>query len=234
MTVHLTARLVWHDRAWDGHVCDHPSKNVYCVAHQHVREVFRDPAKVEREDKAATLPLVELDGWRPPCSRDPVGLLQDRCHDDTRRPAGAEGTAAGFGGLASLFRLSLAVPLDAGGQFPVSLRAGRTHDLWPEEPEKRKRLGVRTRPAEGAALALLGQVGEEAVVGLLLLQGRPSVRREAATHPDRGQPHFGGRQPTLLRLGGKESDRAVSHLVPPHHPRLREPRRPAPVPGIPA
>ncbi|MCG3131545.1 MAG: ATP-dependent RecD-like DNA helicase [Phycisphaerae bacterium] len=74
MTTHLTARLVWHDRAWDGHVCDHPGKNVHCVAHQHVREVFRDPAKVEREDKAASLPLAELEGWRPPCSRDPLAF----------------------------------------------------------------------------------------------------------------------------------------------------------------
>ena len=29
MTTHLSTRLVWHDRAWDGHVCDHPSKNAY-------------------------------------------------------------------------------------------------------------------------------------------------------------------------------------------------------------
>ncbi|MBX3358828.1 MAG: ATP-dependent RecD-like DNA helicase [Phycisphaeraceae bacterium] len=72
--VHLSARLVWHDRAWDGHVCDQPGKNVYCVAHKHVREAFRDPVKVEREEKAASLPLLELDGWRPPCSRDPLAF----------------------------------------------------------------------------------------------------------------------------------------------------------------
>jgi ATP-dependent exoDNAse (exonuclease V) alpha subunit len=36
--------------------------------------VFRDPAKVEREEKAASLPLAELDGWRPPCSRDPLAF----------------------------------------------------------------------------------------------------------------------------------------------------------------
>lgn len=74
MTIHLTARLVWHDRAWDGHVCDAPDKNVYCVAHQHVREVFRDTAKLDREVKAAALPLAELDDWRPPCSRDPLAF----------------------------------------------------------------------------------------------------------------------------------------------------------------
>ena len=74
MPTHLTSRLVWHDRAWDGHVCDQPTKNVYCVAHQHIREAFRDPAKVEQENKAASVPLAELDGWRPPCSRDPLAF----------------------------------------------------------------------------------------------------------------------------------------------------------------
>lgn len=32
MTTHLSARLVWHDRAWDGRMCDHPSGNAYPVA----------------------------------------------------------------------------------------------------------------------------------------------------------------------------------------------------------
>jgi hypothetical protein len=29
VTTHLSTRLVWHDRAWDGHICDHPRKNAY-------------------------------------------------------------------------------------------------------------------------------------------------------------------------------------------------------------
>ena len=24
MTTHLSTRIVWHDRGWDGHICDHP------------------------------------------------------------------------------------------------------------------------------------------------------------------------------------------------------------------
>ena len=70
MTTHLSTRLVWHDRAWDGHVCDHPSKNAYCIVQQHIRDGRDD----EREDKAAGLPLAELDGWQPPCSRDPIAF----------------------------------------------------------------------------------------------------------------------------------------------------------------
>lgn len=70
MTTHLTTRLVWHDRAWDGHVCDHPSKNTYCVVHQHIR----DGRDSDREDTARGMPLAGLGGWQPPCSRDPIAF----------------------------------------------------------------------------------------------------------------------------------------------------------------
>lgn len=70
MTTHLTTRLVWHDRAWDGHVCDHPSKNTYCVVQQHIR----DGRDSDREDNAQGMSLAKLDGWQPPCSRDPVAF----------------------------------------------------------------------------------------------------------------------------------------------------------------
>ena len=29
---HLTQRVAWHDRKWDGHVCDHPKDNSSCLA----------------------------------------------------------------------------------------------------------------------------------------------------------------------------------------------------------
>ena len=70
MTTHLSTRLVWHDRAWDGHICDHPSKNAYCMVQQHIRDGRDD----DREDEAAGLPLAALDGWQPPCSRDPMAF----------------------------------------------------------------------------------------------------------------------------------------------------------------
>lgn len=68
--MHLSTRLVWHDRAWDGHICDHPSKNAYCIVQQHIRDGRDD----DREDKSAGLSLDELDGWQPPCSRDPIAF----------------------------------------------------------------------------------------------------------------------------------------------------------------
>ncbi len=70
MTTHLSTRLVWHDRAWDGHVCDQPSKNVFCVVQQHIRDGRDD----KREDAAASMPLMDIQGWQPPCSRDPMAF----------------------------------------------------------------------------------------------------------------------------------------------------------------
>jgi hypothetical protein len=66
--------LVWHDRGWDGHICDQPGKNAYCVVQQHIREALADPKKLEREECAAGLPLAQLEGWQPPCSRDPIAF----------------------------------------------------------------------------------------------------------------------------------------------------------------
>lgn len=74
MKVHLSARLAWHDRGWDGHVCDAPSRNASCVVLKVIRELRDD----SREDAASGRRLMDLDGWLPPCWRDtaafaPVG-----------------------------------------------------------------------------------------------------------------------------------------------------------------
>ncbi len=70
MTTHLSTRIVWHDRGWDGHICDHPSQNAYCMVQQHIRDGRDD----DREDQAAGVPLADLKGWQPPCSREPIAF----------------------------------------------------------------------------------------------------------------------------------------------------------------
>lgn len=74
MSKHLSVRLVWHDRGWDGHICEHPDQNAYCIVQKHIRENLADPEKLKREVEAAGKPLAELDGWQPPCSRDPIAF----------------------------------------------------------------------------------------------------------------------------------------------------------------
>jgi len=68
MTTHLSVRLAWHDRGWDGHVCDAPHLNAHCIVHQHIRDSKDD----DKEREVAGVPLADLDGWLPPCSRDPA------------------------------------------------------------------------------------------------------------------------------------------------------------------
>ena len=68
MTTHLSGRLAWHDRGWDGRVCDAPHLNAHCIVHQHIRDARDD----DKERSLAGKSLSELDGWLPPCSRDPA------------------------------------------------------------------------------------------------------------------------------------------------------------------
>ena len=57
MAVHLSARLTWHDRGWDGHICNNPGKNSFCEGH----ETVRDHKNTELENKNAGKSLSDLD-----------------------------------------------------------------------------------------------------------------------------------------------------------------------------
>ena len=72
MTTHLSARLAWHDRGWDGRICSNPHLNAHCMVHPHIRDSRND---IE-ERNVAGKHLAELN-WLPPCSRDP-GAYADR------------------------------------------------------------------------------------------------------------------------------------------------------------
>lgn len=64
MAIHLSARLVWHDRGWDGHICNNPGKNSFCEGHIVVRE-HKD---TKLEDKNSKKSLAELDhSSKPAC-----------------------------------------------------------------------------------------------------------------------------------------------------------------------
>jgi exodeoxyribonuclease V alpha subunit len=72
MAKHLSVRLPWHDRGWDGHVCDRPTANVFCTgeyglkAHG-IREGKRDAEEEGRRSQpCATL---RAEDYRPPASR---------------------------------------------------------------------------------------------------------------------------------------------------------------------
>ena len=67
MSTHLSCRLAWHDRGWDGHICDNPHLNSSCIVHKHIRE-SKDSAI---EKGLAGYHLSDCSDFYPPCSRDP-------------------------------------------------------------------------------------------------------------------------------------------------------------------
>ena len=72
MAKHLSLRLPWHDRGWDGHVCDRPTANVYCTgeyglkAHS-IRENKKDEGEEAIAGKACN--SIQKGAYLPPCMR---------------------------------------------------------------------------------------------------------------------------------------------------------------------
>lgn len=69
---HLSLRLPWHDRGWDGHVCDNPVANVYCSGEYGLKaHGIRDKKVDAEEDAIKSRPVEKLkdNEYHPPCLR---------------------------------------------------------------------------------------------------------------------------------------------------------------------
>lgn len=52
MAIHMSLRLAWHDHGWDGHVCQNPCNNPYCVgAHSYPGDLISTKRNLEFEKK---------------------------------------------------------------------------------------------------------------------------------------------------------------------------------------
>jgi exodeoxyribonuclease V alpha subunit len=69
MTMHLTARLAWHDDGWNGRICERPECNTYCVGmHSFPGDVVARERDLKREIANAGKPVAKLGGQElPPC-----------------------------------------------------------------------------------------------------------------------------------------------------------------------
>jgi exodeoxyribonuclease V alpha subunit len=105
---HVSVRLFWHDSGWDGAICHDPAANVWCEAHDHVRE-----HKSPRESEAGV-------AGRPP---DESGV----------RP-GCEMSLQAFSQRRNEIRIWPPEWMAANGVKPIDFEvADRTAGMWPYE-----------------------------------------------------------------------------------------------------
>jgi len=66
---HISIRLPWHDRGWDGCVCNNPSKNSYCKGFNSVNsERIRKDKDNKKEEKIKGQPYDDSWNYHPPCT----------------------------------------------------------------------------------------------------------------------------------------------------------------------
>jgi hypothetical protein len=73
--LHLTQRVAWHDRQWDGAVCDRPGENSFCIALDRIRSERDDGAEEARAGTDwAELAADEI----PPCRAEAGAFMSPR------------------------------------------------------------------------------------------------------------------------------------------------------------
>jgi len=94
MAAHLSARLTWHEDAWNGRVCKDPALNSACMVHEHVRKARKD--HIEQANCGLALGVVRQNtGYLPPCQRDANAFGEESFfirHDDPLEGRGLPST----------------------------------------------------------------------------------------------------------------------------------------------
>lgn len=68
MTIHISARMAWHDNGWNGHICRNPKANTYCVgSYSFPGTDIAEKRDLAWEQSNAGLPCHQLES-RPPCT----------------------------------------------------------------------------------------------------------------------------------------------------------------------
>ncbi|MFD5777709.1 AAA family ATPase [Streptomyces fungicidicus] len=71
---HLSVRIPWHDRGWDGRICDDPLGNASCVLLENIGRRRDDELEVRHAGQA----FEALPGGLPPCAGERGGFLSNQ------------------------------------------------------------------------------------------------------------------------------------------------------------
>ncbi len=86
MATHVSVRLPWHDRGWDGCICNAPKKNVYCGGFFSVNaERIREEKDSDWEDENHGESCHALVNQRPPCT-ETINAFGDQAVSHIHKP----------------------------------------------------------------------------------------------------------------------------------------------------
>ena len=87
MSIHVSARVVWHNDGWNGHICREPAANTFCVgAQSYPGQYIAEKRSLEWETVCAGRPCSQLDRIPPCCySHNDFGL--DEAPSEAAPPA---------------------------------------------------------------------------------------------------------------------------------------------------
>src|SRR5450759_2799768 len=67
MTIHLSARLAWHMDGWNGHICQKPGSNRFCIGpHSYPGDTIKTKRDLPWEESVAGKSCAHVNGV-PPC-----------------------------------------------------------------------------------------------------------------------------------------------------------------------
>lgn len=82
MTMHISARVAWHDSGWNGRMCKNPKANTYCIGqYSFLGEVISERRDLDWEQQNASEACNHLDRV-PPCiySINTFGTEELQCY----------------------------------------------------------------------------------------------------------------------------------------------------------
>ena len=62
MTIHISARLAWHENGWNGKICQNPKANTYCIGpYSFPGDMIAERREIEAEENHAGEAINDLD-----------------------------------------------------------------------------------------------------------------------------------------------------------------------------
>jgi len=81
----MSARIAWHDRGWDGNICNNPKANVYCVGQYSTPgEMVAENRELDKEINVKSKHCSQIKDFIPPCvySINAFGTERIRAYSD--------------------------------------------------------------------------------------------------------------------------------------------------------